>query len=123
MEKLIKLGEFDINGNKYVAVYNNIVDGVDYYYLNEEYNDVECWTIKRAALRKITGKKRSMEWFKKCYPFVWDFVFSRELDESIVSLQTFKREFWEDIVMKGFENTSISVVSKEEAEKLAKEIE
>lgn len=123
MGELIKLGEFDINGNKYVAAYNTVVDGVDYYYLNEEYNDVECWTIKRTALRKITGKKRSMEWFKKCYPFVWDFVFSRELDESIVSLQTFKREFWDNVVMKGFENMSISVVSKEEAEKLAKEIE
>lgn len=118
MEKIIKLGWFNIGESKYIAFYNSVIDGIDYYRLSEEDNDVECWTVKRASLQKIVGSKKDDKWFKQNYTLVLGFIFSRELDESIISLQTFERKFWDDVVMKDFVNMKLTTLDKEDAENI-----
>lgn len=115
---LVKLGEFTLGKNSYVAVYNNVSNGVDYLYLNEEHNDVECWTIPYSSLRRIVGGRKSVEWFKSNYKTVWSLLTMKGLDDTLVRFQTFERSFWEDIVLNGFENIKVDLFTEEDAENL-----
>lgn len=115
---LVKLGEFTLGKNSYVAVYNNVSNGVDYLYLNEEHNDVECWTILYSSLRRIVGGRKSVEWFKRNYKTVWSLLTMKGLDDTLVRFQTFERSFWEDIVLNGFENIKVDLFTEEDAENL-----
>lgn len=105
--KFVKLGEFNYCGCKYVVFFNEFSLSIDYFYLNKEMHDVECWTLNYNNARKVLPKINTFERFISNYKLLWQITHSNKKYARMYFLQTFPFEMWEEQVMNDFKNVLV----------------
>lgn len=116
--RIIKLGEFENNSRSYVVFFNEASLSLDYFYFNEEYNDVECHSLHYLNARNFIKSIKTFEDLVLNYKKIWrETHLTLDVNTGrMFNVQTFPAPMWKDCVLTNFKGLVLEAFLNDENE-------
>lgn len=112
---MVRIAEFENEGNIYHVFFHEGTGTLNYFYRNEDTQDVECWTAPYNVAKKYVGGVGSIEEFKEDCKVFWQFLWSSQnhlpLIDKVLRLQVFPSSFWNDCIQKDFYGYNVEAIT------------